>query len=263
MVGVNQQGEPAPVPDCEYLVYGDKQDSCMLRDEYLQTALEVSAVGDSAIYLLNPKVLDADGEWEAWFFADWLPGAIRYRSFREMMQGERDRFLALVSQKAVSPAAPSLAAGNAAKPARSGKAKPNPKKQAQKAAAEARRGNTESAVAALRQLSDAGEDGASASMAEIVAFQGDWPAVTTDGRVIRSLAVPGLGTGIGGMAHDEAAEQMRSAYDNVVGGKWRRITHAALAPYALPTVALRSAPNGGQSEVCIEFLPWCPWPALS
>src|SRR5262245_11501468 len=36
------------------------------------------------------------------------------------------------------------------------------------------------------------------------------------GREIRTLAGPGLGTGVGGMDHDEAAGQMRAAYDNVV-----------------------------------------------
>jgi O-acetyl-ADP-ribose deacetylase (regulator of RNase III) len=50
---------------------------------------------------------------------------------------------------------------------------------------------------------------------------------------IRSVAVPGLGTGVGGMDHDEAAEQMRAAYDSVVGGKWREVIHAAQAPFAL------------------------------
>lgn len=53
------------------------------------------------------------------------------------------------------------------------------------------------------------------------------------GRPIRSLAVPGLGTGVGGMDYDEAAGQMRAAYDNVIGGGWRRVVHAVQAPFAL------------------------------
>jgi hypothetical protein len=36
-----------------------------------------------------------DGEWEAWFFANWLPGATRYRSFQGMMEPEYQNFLAL------------------------------------------------------------------------------------------------------------------------------------------------------------------------
>ena len=87
--------EPLPLTDEEYLVYGDQQDSCRFRAEYLQTALEISDVGDSAILLLNPKLVSSDGEWEAWLFANWAPGAHRYRSFRELMQGEHDSFTQL------------------------------------------------------------------------------------------------------------------------------------------------------------------------
>jgi O-acetyl-ADP-ribose deacetylase (regulator of RNase III) len=53
------------------------------------------------------------------------------------------------------------------------------------------------------------------------------------GRPIRSLAVPGLCTGVGGMHPAEAAEQMKAAYDSVVGGKWREVDSPVLAPYAL------------------------------
>ena len=83
------------IPDRDYYVYGKDQDPVTLRVEYLQTALEISDVGDSAIYLLNPQVVTEEGEWEAWFFANWLPGAARYRSFQEMMEAEYQDFLAL------------------------------------------------------------------------------------------------------------------------------------------------------------------------
>jgi O-acetyl-ADP-ribose deacetylase (regulator of RNase III) len=58
------------------------------------------------------------------------------------------------------------------------------------------------------------------------------------GRPIRSLAVPGLCTGVGGMSVEHAAEQMRVAYDNVLAGGWRQVVHPALAPYALQGVRL-------------------------
>lgn len=80
------------IPDEEYFVYGDAQDSARFRTEYLDSALEVSDIGDSAIDLLNPKVVTPDGEWEAWFFGNWLPGATRYRSFAELMQAEYQSF---------------------------------------------------------------------------------------------------------------------------------------------------------------------------
>lgn len=87
--------EPRPLTNEEHLNYGDDQDSCRFPTEYLKTALEISDVGDAAILLLNPKIVTASGEWEAWFFANWNPGAHRYRSFVELMQGEHKSFLRL------------------------------------------------------------------------------------------------------------------------------------------------------------------------
>ncbi len=77
-----------PVPDEDYFTYGKDQDAGTLRAEYLPGCLQVSEIGDMAVLLLNPAVQTAEGEWEAWFFAGWLPGARRYRSFYELMEGE-------------------------------------------------------------------------------------------------------------------------------------------------------------------------------
>ncbi len=94
LLGSELFGEPEPVPDEQYFVYGDAQDSVWIRPEYLRSALEISDLDerDAAIYLLNPEIVTPDGEWEAWYFASWLPGATRYRSFWEMMQAEYQRF---------------------------------------------------------------------------------------------------------------------------------------------------------------------------
>ena len=81
--------------DEEYFVYDDNQDSCKFRMRDLQAALEISDNGDSGILLLNPNVVTSDGEWEAWMFANWLPGAKRYRSFRELMEAQHAKFLTL------------------------------------------------------------------------------------------------------------------------------------------------------------------------
>jgi O-acetyl-ADP-ribose deacetylase (regulator of RNase III) len=54
-------------------------------------------------------------------------------------------------------------------------------------------------------------------------------------RPIRALAVPGLCTGVGAMPAGEAATQMRTAYDVVMGGHWRKVVHPAMAPYAMRT----------------------------
>jgi hypothetical protein len=59
-------------------------------EQYLPTALQVSAretVG-TAMYLLNPQVASAEGEWEAFFFAHWVPGVQRFPSFWALMQAE-------------------------------------------------------------------------------------------------------------------------------------------------------------------------------
>ncbi|MER6977287.1 hypothetical protein [Streptomyces carpinensis] len=44
------------------------------------------------VYLLNPCVVTSDGEWEAWYLAHWLPGAVRYRSFWDLMNDEYKSF---------------------------------------------------------------------------------------------------------------------------------------------------------------------------
>jgi SMI1 / KNR4 family (SUKH-1) len=60
-------------------------------DELRQT-LEISHDGDSAVYLLNPRVVSADGEWEAWVFATWSPEVERFPSFAAMMQARYREF---------------------------------------------------------------------------------------------------------------------------------------------------------------------------
>ena len=79
---------PVPVPEKAYLVYGEAQDPSLVRTEDLQASLVIGMGADKSFYLLNPRVVDRGGEWEARFFAAWLPGAMRYRSFGELMQAE-------------------------------------------------------------------------------------------------------------------------------------------------------------------------------
>jgi hypothetical protein len=93
-LGARQFPTSSRVPDERYFVYGTEQDPIFMRDEYLDMALEISDVADGVL-LLNPEVVSDDGEWEAWFFAAWLPGATRYRSFWDLMHGERERYRAL------------------------------------------------------------------------------------------------------------------------------------------------------------------------
>lgn len=93
MEGEHPHGEPIAIPDERYFVYGEGQDPVTMRSEYLERALDLSEeYGGNGIYLLNPQVVTPDGEWEAWFWAAWLPGANRCRSFQEMMVAERESF---------------------------------------------------------------------------------------------------------------------------------------------------------------------------
>ncbi|MDI2131335.1 SMI1/KNR4 family protein [Yinghuangia seranimata] len=83
----------ARVGDEEYLVYGEAQSTVSLWPEYLRHTLKISHTPDATdVYLLNPHVMTPDGEWEAWYLAHWLTGAVRYRSFWDLMNGEYVRF---------------------------------------------------------------------------------------------------------------------------------------------------------------------------
>lgn len=81
------------LPDEEYFSYTDEAIG-HFRDEQLAQMLLAadSAEGDSAIYLLNPTAVTEDGEWEAWFFANWVPGAERYPSFAHLMLAQYRSF---------------------------------------------------------------------------------------------------------------------------------------------------------------------------
>ena len=72
--------------DEKHFVYGEEQDVVRFKAEYLCNSLVISAWGDAAILLLNPAVKFGD-EWEAWMYATWYPGAVRYKSFEELMKG--------------------------------------------------------------------------------------------------------------------------------------------------------------------------------
>ncbi|MEU1599644.1 SMI1/KNR4 family protein [Streptomyces sp. NPDC005708] len=83
----------ARVADEEYFIYGEAQDPVSIRPEYVPHTLKISHTPEATeVYLLNPCVVTAEGEWEAWFVAHWLPGAVRYQSFWDLMDDEYRRF---------------------------------------------------------------------------------------------------------------------------------------------------------------------------
>jgi hypothetical protein len=168
---VGPSADLPPISDKEYFVYGAKQDCVKFRTAYLQTALQISAESDGAVVLLNPKVVTSDGEWETWFFANWLPGAVRYRSFAEWLATERK-----TCRKELKPLPKAKVEKyvTAKKPV-------SPKK----AQAAARSGQTELALESLEVFAANGDDSAAASLAELYAFLGRWDKVIANaGRLI-------------------------------------------------------------------------------
>lgn len=85
-VDVWNKDERDEVDDEKYFLYGEHQDPCYIRNYYMKTALQISTDEDGYVYLLNPMVVNEQGEWEAWDFGNKIAGAYRYRSFWEMMQ---------------------------------------------------------------------------------------------------------------------------------------------------------------------------------
>jgi hypothetical protein len=77
--------EPPLLSEQDYFNYGSET-SGDFDISHLGQTLCISELGDDAVLLLNPMVVWPDGEWEVWFFANWVPGATRYRSFADWMR---------------------------------------------------------------------------------------------------------------------------------------------------------------------------------
>ncbi|MFI7052337.1 SMI1/KNR4 family protein [Streptosporangium canum] len=71
----------------------DSQDQWYLHQESMSGSLYISEYIEGQVYLLNPHVVGPDGEWEAWDFATWHPGEVRYRSFWDLMEREFGAYL--------------------------------------------------------------------------------------------------------------------------------------------------------------------------
>ena len=73
-------------PDADFYDYSNGSATGHLA-AHLDHLVQVSDV-DDGVYLLNPRAVTPDGEWEAWFLADWVPGMLRYPSFAHLMVAE-------------------------------------------------------------------------------------------------------------------------------------------------------------------------------
>jgi hypothetical protein len=78
----------------------DAEDGAVHEQKCLPATLRISDIeyAGTAMLLLNPEVIRSSGEWEAWFFAHWVPGAEVYPSFWELMQNMHSTFLLLEKQ---------------------------------------------------------------------------------------------------------------------------------------------------------------------
>jgi len=76
---------------------GDAEIDEIHEQKYLPSTLRISDIeyAGTAMLLLNPDVSSPSGEWEAWFFAHWVPGANIYPSFWDLMQDLHSTFLLL------------------------------------------------------------------------------------------------------------------------------------------------------------------------
>ena len=70
-----------------HAIYGKEQDPPRYHRAYLQKCLQLSEplAEENCVFLLNPAVVFEDDDWESWFLASWLAGAVRYKSFYELM----------------------------------------------------------------------------------------------------------------------------------------------------------------------------------
>jgi SMI1/KNR4 family protein SUKH-1 len=85
---IQQYYKEDEITDKQYLDYDTPKNMEFLRHRYYPDCLLVGRgwTGEGEMILLNSKIVFPDGEWEAIFFADWLPGNKRYPSFRDLVE---------------------------------------------------------------------------------------------------------------------------------------------------------------------------------
>jgi hypothetical protein len=82
-LGAGTAGDGAGLAD-------DPADPATAPSEDLAETVVISTTADERVLLLNPRRIHDAGEWEAWDFATWYPGAYRYPSFAALVDALRD-----------------------------------------------------------------------------------------------------------------------------------------------------------------------------
>jgi hypothetical protein len=87
-----EQMKPFAFENQEWIdIWRDTDPDCP-EARYLPSAIQISAVGDAAVYLLIPELASGNDECEAWLLASWRGTAVRYESFWDLMQAEYATF---------------------------------------------------------------------------------------------------------------------------------------------------------------------------
>jgi HEAT repeat protein len=79
-------------PERDYLAPDGTNDPIDAKGGHLAYALAISVNVDGYMTLLDPLVVDADGEWEAWDFGTKRPGAQRHPSFAALLEADIKRW---------------------------------------------------------------------------------------------------------------------------------------------------------------------------
>ena len=78
------EGDDINITDQDYYNYSETQRSEFFRLEYLKNSIRISEWTDGSLVLLNPKIKFGE-EFEAWVYANWYPGAKRFKSFEDLI----------------------------------------------------------------------------------------------------------------------------------------------------------------------------------
>ena len=96
-LAVIQEYPEDEIDDEVYFDYDTDKHMTALRHRYYPDCLLVGKGwhDNGDMVLLDSKPIFPNGEWEAIFYADWLPGNRRYRSFREFVEAtvKREEFI--------------------------------------------------------------------------------------------------------------------------------------------------------------------------
>jgi hypothetical protein len=74
------------VSDEEYARFNTSESRAVLRPKYYAKSLLIGTGIDGELLLLNPHLINSEGEWETLFFAHWLPGNTRFPSFVDFVE---------------------------------------------------------------------------------------------------------------------------------------------------------------------------------